>query len=81
MFDKIINFIKKIYKTNKFIPLHQPKFIGNEKKYLNECINSNFVSSVGKHVDKFEKKIAKYVGTKYAVATTNGTSALHISFR
>ena len=75
----IINFIKSIYNTSKFIPLHEPKFLGNEKKYLNECIDSTFVSSVGKFVDEFEKKIAKYTGAKYAVATNNGTSAIHIS--
>ena len=79
MFDKTINFIKKIYNTESFIALHEPKFIGNEKKYLSECIESSFVSSVGKFVDKFEKKIAKYTGAKYAVATSNGTSALHTS--
>jgi len=75
----IIDFIKSIYGNNNFIPLHQPKFIGNEKKYLNECIDSTFVSSVGKFVDEFEKKIAEYIGVKYAIATTNGTSALHVS--
>ena len=75
----IIKFIKSIYKNSKFIPLHEPRFTGNEKKYLNECVDSTFVSSVGKFVEEFEKKIAKYTGAKYAVATTNGTSALHIS--
>jgi aminotransferase in exopolysaccharide biosynthesis len=75
----VIKFIKSIYDKDKFIPLHQPRFVGNEKKYLNECIDSTFVSSVGKFVDEFEKKIAKYTGAKYAVATTNGTSAIHIS--
>jgi len=79
MFDKFINYVRDIYNTKKNIPLHEPKFIGNEKKYLNQCIDTSFVSSVGKFVDKFEKKIAKYTGAKYAVATTNGTSALHIS--
>ena len=79
MFSEFINFIRDIYSTKKNIPLHEPKFIGNEKKYLNQCIDTSFVSSVGKFVDKFEKKIAKYTGAKYAVATTNGTSALHIS--
>jgi len=79
MFSEFINFIRDIYGTKKNIPLHEPKFIGNEKKYLNQCIDTSFVSSVGKFVDKFEKKIAKYTGAKYAVATTNGTSALHIS--
>ena len=79
MFEDIIDFIQKTYKTKNFIPLHEPKFFGNEKKYLNECIDSTFVSSVGKYVDIFEKKIAEYTGAKYAVATSNGTSALHIA--
>ena len=79
MFNDFINFVRKIYGTKKVISLHEPKFIGNEKKYVNQCIDTTFVSSVGKFVDKFEKKIAKYTGVKYAVATTNGTSALHIS--
>jgi len=75
----IINFIRLIYNNVNFIPLHEPRFPGNEKKYLNECIDSTFVSSVGKFVNEFEEKIAKYIGVKYAVATSNGTSALHIS--
>ena len=75
----IVKFIKSIYIKKRFVPLHEPRFIGNEKKYLNECIDSTFVSTTGKFVDDFEKKIAKYTGTKYAVATSNGTSALHIS--
>ena len=79
MFNDFIDFVRKIYGTKDIIPLHEPKFIGNEKKYLNQCIDTTFVSSVGKFVDKFEKKIAKYTGAKYAIATTNGTSALHIS--
>ncbi|EAI7261973.1 LegC family aminotransferase [Campylobacter lari] len=78
-YDSILNFIKIIYKTNDYIPLHEPKFQGNEKKYLNECIDSGFVSSVGKFVDRFELDIANFCGAKYAVATTNGTSALHLS--
>ena len=79
MFNEFINFVRGIYGTKKYIPLHEPKFIGNEKRYLNQCIDTTFVSSVGKFVGKFEKKIAKYTSTKYAIATTNGTSALHIS--
>ena len=79
MFRDFINFIRKIYDTKNTISLHEPKFIGNEKKYLNQCIDSNYVSSVGKFVDEFEKKIALYTGSKYAVATTNGTAALHTS--
>ena len=79
MFENFIHFVKDIYGTNELIPLHAPQFNGNEKKYLNECIDSTFVSSVGKFVDEFEEKIAKYTGARYAVATSNGTSALHIS--
>lgn len=77
--EKIVNFIKKTFNTNDFIPLHEPRFIGNEKKYLNDCIDSTFVSSVGKYVDQFEKEFASKVGSKFAIATVNGTAALHIS--
>jgi aminotransferase in exopolysaccharide biosynthesis len=77
--QKIVDFIQSIYNTKEFLPLHEPRFIGNEKKYLNECIDSTFVSSVGKFVDQFETDFAKKVGSKYAIATVNGTSALHIS--
>ena len=79
MFENVIEFIQETYKTKEFIPLHEPRFVGNEKNYLNECIDSTFVSSVGKFVDEFEEKIAIYTGSKYAVATSNGTSALHIA--
>ncbi len=79
--QKIVNFIQTLYNTKEFIPLHEPKFIGNEKKYLNECIDSTFVSSVGKFVDRFEEEFAAYVGSKYAVAVVNGTAALHVSLR
>ena len=77
--QKIVDFIKETFKTQEFIPLHEPRFIGNEKKYLNDCIDSTFVSSVGKYVDTFEKEFAKTVGSKFAIATVNGTAALHIS--
>ena len=77
--QKIVDFIKQTFNTQEFIPLHEPRFIGNEKKYLNDCIDSTFVSSVGKYVDTFEKEFARTVGSKYAIATVNGTAALHIS--
>ncbi|WP_419767378.1 LegC family aminotransferase [Arcobacter sp.] len=77
--QKTVDFIKATFSTKEFIPLHEPRFIGNEKKYLNDCIDSTFVSSVGKYVDTFEKEFAKTVGSKYAIATVNGTAALHIS--
>ena len=75
----VVNFIKQTFSTGAFIPLHEPRFVGNEKKYLNDCIDSTFVSSVGKYVDLFEKKFAEYVGSKYAIAAMNGTAALHIA--
>ena len=74
----IVEFSKDYFK-NQDVPLHRPIFNGNEKKYLNECVESNFVSSVGKWVDTFESKFAKYVKSKYAISTVNGTSALHLS--
>lgn len=77
--QNFVDFIQKTFNTKEFIALHEPKFIGNEKKYLNDCIDSTFVSSVGKYVDIFEKEFALKVGSKYAVATVNGTAALHIS--
>jgi aminotransferase in exopolysaccharide biosynthesis len=79
MYKNIVDFIQKLYKTKDFIPLHEPRFNGNEKKYLNDCIDSTFVSSVGKYVDRLEEEFAQKVGAKYAIATVNGTSALHIS--
>ncbi len=77
--QNIVDFIKQTFKTQEFIPLHEPRFIGNEKKYLNDCIDSTFVSSVGKYVDSFEKEFALKVGCKFAIATVNGTAALHVS--
>lgn len=79
MYKNLVEFIQEVYNTKDFLPLHEPRFIGNEKKYLNDCIDSTYVSSVGKYVDEFEKQFAKKVGSKYAIATVNGTSALHIS--
>ncbi len=62
-----------------FIPLHRPVFEGNERQYLVECIDSNFVSSVGEKVGEFEEKVAEFTGAKYAIATVNGTAALHVA--
>lgn len=78
--DNFISEAKKIYNKD-LIPLHNPTFIGNEKKYLSECIESNYVSSVGKNVTKFEDKVSKFIGSKYCIATVNGTSALHIAIK
>ncbi|CAH1235528.1 UDP-bacillosamine synthetase [Vibrio harveyi] len=73
----IVEFVRHTYKTDEFIPLHAPTFDGNEKAYVMETIESTFVSSVGKFVDDFERKIEAYTGTAKAVATVNGTAALH----
>jgi aminotransferase in exopolysaccharide biosynthesis len=75
----IIDFIRSLYPDRDFIPLHEPHFGGNEKKYLEDCIDSTFVSSVGKYVDRFEEMIREFTGAKCAVATVNGTAALHIA--
>jgi len=79
--ENIINFIKNIYKNKKFIALHEPLFIGNEKKYLNECIDSTFVSSVGKYVEEVEKWIANYIESKFAIAVVNGTNGLFLALK
>ncbi len=74
-----VDFIKQLYATDAFIPLHAPVFAGNEKLYLNECIDSTFVSYVGRFVSLFEEKTAEFTGAKHAVACVNGTAALHIA--
>lgn len=78
-FSKTIDFIKSVYGNQEFTPLANPVFVGNEKKYLNECIDTTFVSSVGKFVDRFEEDMAKYTGAKKAVVCVSGTNALHMS--
>lgn len=79
MYEKTIKFIKELYGNQEFTPLSVPKFIGNEKKYLNECIDTTFVSSVGKFVDRFENDMAAYTGAKKAVVCVSGTNALHMA--
>nr|ADJ19194.1 Lea2 [Escherichia coli] len=73
----LIEFIRECYKTSKFIPLHAPIFSGNERTYVMETLDSTFVSSVGKFVNEFERKVKEFTGSAYAVATVNGTAALH----
>lgn len=63
------------------IPLHRPVFEGNERRYLVECIDSNFVSSVGAKVTEFEQRIAEFTGSRFAIATVNGTAALHVALQ
>jgi aminotransferase in exopolysaccharide biosynthesis len=78
-FTKIVDFIKFQFPNQNFVPLHSPKFIGNEKRYLIDTIDSTFVSSVGKYVDRFESMICEITSSKYAIAIVNGTSALHMA--
>jgi len=80
MYENIISFIRSVFQNeNEFIPLHAPHFGGNEKKYLIDTIDSTFVSSVGAYVNKFEEMMATITGAKYAIATTNGTTALQLA--
>jgi len=77
MFDALIRFIREQYRTDEFIPLHAPVFPGREREYVLQTIDSTFVSSVGAFVDRFEREMADYTGAERAVATVNGTAALH----
>jgi len=79
-YSQLISFIRSTFhEPSEFIPLHDPRFIGNERKYLLDAMDTNFVSSVGEYVGRFERMCAEYTGAKYAVATMNGTAALHAS--
>lgn len=79
--DQFIEFVRDQYKTMDFIPLHEPRFHGNEKKYVMETLDSTFVSSVGFYVDKFEEMITDISQTERAVAVVNGTAALQVALR
>ena len=78
-FQEVVQFIREIYKTNEFIPLHEPRFRGNERNYVLDTIDSTFVSSVGAYVDKFEKMMAQLSETQKAVAVVNGTAGLQVA--
>ncbi|MBT5400211.1 aminotransferase DegT, partial [bacterium] len=81
MFDDFIRFVQELYGTKELIPLHSPRFNGNEKKYLLETIDSTFVSSVGEFVNRFEQQVADYTGSSHAIAVVNGTVALQIALK
>jgi len=80
-FDLITEHIKNVYGTREFISLHVPRFRGKEKEYLEHCIDTTFVSSVGKFVDQFEVQIAQISNTKKAVAVVNGTAGIQVALR
>lgn len=79
--EKIVQIVKSIYPQEGFIPLHEPRFNGNEKKYILDAIDSTFVSSVGAYVDQFEEMMMNITQTQKAVAVVNGTSALQVALR
>ena len=81
MQKKLINFIKNKYNSEEFISLHEPVFRGNEKKYLDDCIDSTYVSSVGPFVDKFENLMNEITQTNKTTAVVNGTAALQVGLR
>lgn len=81
MLSTLIEFIRDHYHTDAFIPLHAPIFRGNEKAYIADTIDSTFVSSVGVFVDRFEQGIATFTSSPKAVATVNGTAALHVALK
>lgn len=77
MFESIVRFIRDLYNTNGPVPLHEPRFMGNEKRYLAECIDSTYVSYLGEFVGRFEDMVKEFTGARHAIATANGTLALH----
>jgi len=77
MHEQLVKFVRDLYQTQDFVPLHAPSFGGNEKAYLNRTIDSTFVSSVGEFVDQFETQVQVFTGCARAIATVNGTAALH----
>ena len=81
MDKEIIRFIRNEFRSEDFIPLHVPIFKGNEKKYINECIDSTFVSSVGPFVNKFEELMSQITQTKKTTAVVNGTAAVQVGLR
>lgn len=81
MFNALVQFIREQYRSDDFIPLHAPVFAGHERDYVTDTITSTFVSSVGAFVDRFERDMAAYTGSPRAVATVNGTAALHIALK
>lgn len=81
MFANLIRFVRDQYRTKDFIPLHAPAFNGQERNYVLETIDSTFVSSVGTFVDRFEHEVAAYTDSPRAVASVNGTAALHVALQ
>ncbi|GIW21342.1 MAG: aminotransferase DegT [Candidatus Sericytochromatia bacterium] len=81
MYKDIASFIRKLYSNYDNIALHAPVFLGNEKKYLTECIDSTYVSYIGAFVEKFEKAIEKFTGSRNCISIVNGTMALYLALK
>lgn len=81
MYKKLSDFIREIYRTNDFIPLHEPSLGENELNAVQDCIRSGYVSSVGSMVNLFESEISKITGIENSIATVNGTAALHLALK
>ncbi|OAS14518.1 LegC family aminotransferase [Paenibacillus oryzisoli] len=80
--DKLVKVVSSALPGDqKFIALHEPRFCGNEWEYVKECLDTGWVSSVGKFVDRFEQDLAEYTGVNNAIAVVNGTAALHICLK
>ena len=79
MFEKIVDFIKSLYPAENPVLLHAPRFSGNEKKYLIDCIDTTYVSYVGQYVGRFEEEVRQLTGAKYAIAVSTGTAALYVA--
>ncbi len=80
--SEVVSALKKVLSEKEYsIPLHEPSFVGNEWKYVKECLDTGWVSSVGKYVDRFEEELAKYTGVKHAIAVVNGTAALQVCLK
>ena len=77
--DQLVSFVREVYGSHEPIALHEPVFTGREKEYVNEALDSTYVSSIGKFVTRFELDLAAYTGSQQAVATVNGTAALHVA--
>lgn len=78
--DQILHALRSVVGPGP-VGLHEPTFRGNEWNYLKDCLDSTFVSSVGRYVDRFESELANYCGSRYAVAVVNGTAALHVALK
>lgn len=75
--DKIVEVVRSVLGDQRNVALHEPEFLGNERDYVTDCIDTGWVSSVGAYVDRFERDLARFTNSGHAIATANGTAALH----